>query len=71
LAFSGSFLLSLTVMHLLPEIYESKIHIGLFIMFVQIILGFLQGAELWLCWTRKMMRIPWLLFALALAFMRF
>ena len=26
LAFSGSFLLSLTVMHLLPEVYESSIH---------------------------------------------
>ncbi len=33
LAFSGSFLLSLTVMHLLPEVYESHNHnIGLFIM---------------------------------------
>jgi zinc transporter ZupT len=32
LAFSGSFLLSLTVMHLLPEIYESKIPIFSFIM---------------------------------------
>lgn len=33
LAFSGSFLLSLTVIHLLPEIYESKNgRIGLFIM---------------------------------------
>ncbi|RZJ60549.1 MAG: ZIP family metal transporter, partial [Flavobacterium sp.] len=26
LAFSGSFLLSLTVMHLLPEVYESSLH---------------------------------------------
>ena len=26
LAFSGSFLLALTVMHLLPEVYESDLH---------------------------------------------
>ena len=58
LAFSGSFLLSLTVMHLLPEVYheESHVHegshnnpIGLFIMIgilFQIILEFFsKGAE--------------------------
>ncbi|HRA73986.1 MAG TPA: ZIP family metal transporter, partial [Flavobacterium sp.] len=50
LAFSGSFLLSLTVMHLLPEVYESHNHnIGLFIMagiLFQIILEFFsKGAE--------------------------
>jgi len=28
LAFSGSFLLSLTVLHLLPEVYESTLHAG-------------------------------------------
>ena len=33
LAFSGSFLLSLTVIHLLPEVYESHNHnVGIFIM---------------------------------------
>lgn len=61
LAFSGSFLLSLTVMHLLPEIYEQNVaaneqtsshdlgHIGIFIMvgiLFQIILEFFsKGAE--------------------------
>lgn len=50
LAFSGSFLLSLTVMHLLPDVYESKNrNIGLFIMIgilFQIGLEFFsQGAE--------------------------
>ena len=44
LAFSGSFLLSLTVMDLLPKVYESHNHsIGLFIMvgiLFQIILEF-------------------------------
>ena len=33
MAFSGAFLLSITVMHLLPDVYESKnTKIGLFIM---------------------------------------
>lgn len=61
LAFSGSFLLSLTVMHLLPEVYESTMHhhdvhshshnspVGLYIMagiIFQIILEyFSKGAE--------------------------
>ena len=50
LAFSGSFLLSLTVMHLLPDVYESKNrNIGLYIMIgilFQIGLEFFsQGAE--------------------------
>lgn len=61
LAFSGSFLLSLTVLHLLPEVYEASFHacpgeaphiegsIGLFIMggiLLQIILEFFsKGAE--------------------------
>ena len=68
LAFSGSFLLSLTVMHLLPEIYESKnSHIGLFIMLgilFQIILEFFsKGAEHGhVHGHEKMMQIPWLLF---------
>ncbi|MFV8332570.1 ZIP family metal transporter [Flavobacterium sp. GSP14] len=68
LAFSGSFLLSLTVMHLLPEIYESKnSHIGLFIMLgilFQIILEFFsKGAEHGhVHGHEKMIQIPWLLF---------
>ena len=50
LAFSGSFLLSLTVMHLLPELYvTNNSSIGLFIMLgilFQIVLEFFsKGAE--------------------------
>ncbi|PWA09367.1 ZIP family metal transporter [Flavobacterium laiguense] len=68
LAFSGSFLLSLTVMHLLPEVYESKnSNIGLFIMLgilFQIILEFFsKGAEHGhVHGHAKMDQIPWLLF---------
>lgn len=68
LAFSGSFLLSLTVMHLLPEVYESHNHnIGVFIMLgilFQIILEFFsKGAEHGHVHGHdKMYQIPWLLF---------
>ena len=68
LAFSGSFLLSLTVMHLLPEVYESKdSNIGLFIMLgilFQIILEFFsKGAEHGHVHGHPHMNhIPWLLF---------
>ena len=68
LAFSGSFLLSLTVMHLLPEVYESDNHnIGIFIMagiLFQIILEFFsKGAEHGHVHGHdKMYHIPWLLF---------
>lgn len=68
LAFSGSFLLSLTVMHLLPEVYESGNHnIGIFIMMgilFQIILEFFsKGAEHGhVHGHAKMFQIPWLLF---------
>jgi zinc transporter ZupT len=68
LAFSGSFLLSLTVMHLLPEVYESKnSNIGLFIMLgilFQIVLEFFsKGAEHGhVHGHAKMDQIPWLLF---------
>jgi zinc transporter ZupT len=68
LAFSGSFLLSLTVMHLLPEVYESHSHnIGLFIMvgiLFQIILEFFsKGAEHGHVHGHETMsHIPWLLF---------
>jgi zinc transporter ZupT len=68
LAFSGSFLLSLTVMHLLPEVYKShNQNIGVFIMFgilFQIILEFFsKGAEHGhVHGHAKMYQIPWLLF---------
>ncbi|EJG02992.1 MULTISPECIES: ZIP family metal transporter [Flavobacterium] len=69
LAFSGSFLLSLTVMHLLPEVYESHNHnIGIFIMvgiLFQIVLEFFsKGAEHGhVHGHAKLSQIPWLLFA--------
>ncbi len=68
LAFSGSFLLSLTVMHLLPEVYELHDHsIGLFIMLgilFQIVLEFFsRGAEHGhVHGHSKISQIPWLLF---------
>jgi zinc transporter ZupT len=68
LAFSGSFLLSLTVMHLLPEVYESaNPKIGIFIMIgilFQIILEFFsKGAEhVHVQGHEIMTQIPWLLF---------
>ena len=68
LAFSGSFLLSITVMHLLPEVYEEHNHqIGIFIMLgilFQIILEFFsKGAEHGhVHGHSKMHQIPWLLF---------
>jgi len=68
LAFSGSFLLSLTVMHLLPDVYESdNPSIGLFIMagiLFQIILEFFsKGAEHGHVHGHETMtHIPWLLF---------
>ncbi|MFN4028273.1 MAG: ZIP family metal transporter [Flavobacterium sp.] len=68
LAFSGSFLLSLTVMDLLPKVYESHNHsIGLFIMvgiLFQIILEFFsKGAEHGHVHGHdKINSMPWLLF---------
>ena len=68
LAFSGSFLLSLTVMHLLPGVYTVDNHnIGLFIMagiLFQIILEFFsKGAEHGHVHGRETLtHIPWLLF---------
>ena len=67
LAFSGSFLLSLTVIHLLPEVYESHNHaIGIFIMvgiLFQIILEFFsKGAEHGHVHGHdKLTQMPWLL----------
>jgi zinc transporter ZupT len=68
LAFSGSFLLSITVINLLPEVYRSlNNNIGLFIMvgiLFQIILEFFsKGAEHGhVHGHEKMNQIPWLLF---------
>lgn len=68
MAFSGSFLLSLTVMHLLPEVYESHNQsVGIFIMvgiLFQIILEFFsKGAEHGhVHGHAKITQIPWLLF---------
>jgi zinc transporter ZupT len=68
LAFSGSFLLSLTVMHLLPDVYESHNgNIGIYIMLgilFQIILEFFsKGAEHGhVHGHANMTHIPWLLF---------
>lgn len=68
LAFSGSFLLSLTVMHLLPEVYINKnSKIGIFIMIgilFQIILEFFsKGAEHGHVHGHdKMKQMPWFLF---------
>ncbi|MCZ8331301.1 MAG: ZIP family metal transporter [Flavobacterium sp.] len=68
LAFSGSFLLSITVMHLLPEVYEAYNHsVGIFIMvgiLFQIILEFFsKGAEHGHVHGHdKIARMPWLLF---------
>jgi zinc transporter ZupT len=68
LAFSGAFLLSLTVMHLLPEVYESENkNVGICIMLgilFQIILEFFsKGAEHGhVHGHTDMTHIPWLLF---------
>ena len=71
LAFSGSFLLSLTVMHLLPDVYihqkAGQLNIGVFIMLgilFQIILEFFsKGAEHGHVHGHdKMTQMPWLLF---------
>jgi len=76
LAFSGAFLLSLTVMHLLPEVYEAQHHltgdehsnrIGIFIMIgilFQIILEFFsKGAEHGHVHVHgDLQQMPWLLF---------
>ena len=68
LAFSGSFLLALTVIHLLPEVYETKSHtIGIYIMIgilFQIILEFFsKGAEHGHVHGHdKITQMPWALF---------
>ena len=68
LAFSGSFLLALTVIHLLPEVYESTNHgVGIYIMIgilFQIILEFFsKGAEHGhVHGHNKITQMPWTLF---------
>ena len=68
LAFSGSYLLSITVFEFLPEIYNSgKPHVGVFIMggiLLQIILEFFsRGAEHGHLHKDELItKIPWLLF---------
>lgn len=72
LAFSGSFLLSLTVMHLLPEVYHvhqssTDLNLGIFIMFgilFQIVLEFFsKGAEHGHVHGHdKITKMPWSLF---------
>ena len=68
LAFSGSFLLALTVIHLLPEVYETKHQsVGIFIMvgiLFQIILEFFsKGAEHGhVHGHAKLNQMPWALF---------
>jgi zinc transporter ZupT len=68
LAFSGSFLLSLTVLQLLPEVYENPTkRVGIFIMtgiLFQIILEFFsKGAEHGHVHGHdKIQKMPWLLF---------
>ena len=68
LAFSGSFLLSLTVIHLLPDVYQTKNpKIGFFIMLgilFQILLEFFsKGAEHGhVHGHEKIVKMPWLLF---------
>lgn len=68
LAFSGAFLLSLTAMHLLPDVYASNNpQIGLFIMLgilFQILLEFFsKGAEHGhVHGHEKLLKMPWLLF---------
>jgi zinc transporter ZupT len=68
LAFSGAFLLSLTVIHLLPEVYLSNNkNVGLFIMLgilFQIVLEFFsKGAEHGHVHGHdEMQKMPWLLF---------
>jgi len=68
MAFSGSFLLSLTLMHLLPEVYSTKNEsVGIFIMLgilFQIVLEFFsKGAEHGhVHGHQQMFHIPWLLF---------
>ena len=66
LTFSGAYLLSITILHLLPEVYESDTkNIGLFILFgilIQSILeNFSEGVEHGHVHAHHLKKIPWLL----------
>ena len=68
LSFSGAYLLSITVLHLLPEVFETqKKHIGLFILFgivLQTVLEFFsKGAEHGHIHSHDFAKkLPWLIF---------
>ncbi|WP_111708421.1 ZIP family metal transporter [Lutibacter citreus] len=67
LAFSGAYLLSITILHLLPEVYiDGKSNIGLFIilgLLLQLILDFFsKGAEHGHMHIEENMTFPWALF---------
>lgn len=67
LAFSGAYLLSITILHLFPEVYiGNKSNIGLFIilgLLLQLILDFFsKGAEHGHMHIRENMVFPWALF---------
>jgi zinc transporter ZupT len=67
LAFSGAYLLSITILHLLPEVYTSKnTSVGLYILLgllLQLILDFFsKGAEHGHLHIQENMNFPWALF---------
>jgi len=67
LAFSGAYLLSITILHLLPEVYTSKnTSVGLYILMgllLQLILDFFsKGAEHGHLHIQENMNFPWALF---------
>ncbi len=67
LAFSGAYLLSITVLHLIPEVYSTqKANIGLFILtglLLQLILDFFsKGADHGHIHVQENVTLPWTLF---------
>jgi len=67
LAFSGAYLLSITLLHILPEVYYSDTkHVGIFILvgiLLQLVLDFFsQGAEHGHIHVHKKHAFPWVLF---------
>jgi len=67
LAFSGAYLLSISVLHLLPEVYATKgVNVGLFILIgllLQLILDFFsKGAEHGHIHAKQHLVFPWSLF---------
>ncbi|WP_456422811.1 ZIP family metal transporter [Lutibacter sp.] len=67
LAFSGAYLLSISVLHLLPEVYATKgVNVGLFILIgllLQLILDFFsKGAEHGHIHAKQHLVFPWALF---------